>query len=122
MQHLSDSSCTSAKKRSAETITQVPCASIRFHKRKANLAKLQDGLAKTVLTRAMIEAPAQTGAELALKASVLLDWLAQQAGTFPECSAPPCVATFCGCSPRAKLARRDLTQLQGGVGTNQVGR
>jgi X-X-X-Leu-X-X-Gly heptad repeat protein len=46
MQHLSDSSSTSAEKRSAETITQVPCASIRFHKRKANLAKLQDGLAK----------------------------------------------------------------------------
>jgi len=67
-----------------------------FHSLKANLAKLQDGTSPewdtiadplrdrmAVLTRAMIEATAQTGAELALKASVLLDWLAPTNGDIP---------------------------------------
>jgi hypothetical protein len=68
-----------------------------FHSLKANLAKLQDSGTSpewdtiadplrdrmAVLTRAMIEATAQTGAELALKASVLLDWLAPTNGDIP---------------------------------------
>jgi hypothetical protein len=61
-----------------------------FHSLKANLAKLQEGgtapewdtIADPIrdrmaaLTHAMIGAPALTGTDLALKASLLLDWLA----------------------------------------------
>jgi len=68
-----------------------------FHSLRANLGKLQDSGTSpewdiiadplrdrmAVLTRAMIEASAQTGEELALKASVLLDWLAPVNGDIP---------------------------------------
>jgi hypothetical protein len=68
-----------------------------FHSLRANLARLQDhGVSSewdaiadpmrdrmAALTRSMIAAPAQTGEELALKASVLLDWLAPVNGDIP---------------------------------------
>jgi hypothetical protein len=68
-----------------------------FHSLRTNLGKLQDSGTypewdaiadpirdrMAVLTQAMIEASAQTGADLALKASVLLDWLAPMNGDMP---------------------------------------
>jgi hypothetical protein len=81
----------------AQSSLRVDQLASEFHSLKANLAKLQDsgGSAEwdaiadpmrnrmAALTRSMIEASAQTGEELALKSSVLLDWLAPANGDIP---------------------------------------